>query len=167
MMSGSEPRDVIEGGEPYYWKPVDSVMYFPSGSWRIAAPSPEQVLLEHVEIRGFKILLTDAVIEAGVAPSWEVTSESWRQMWYGMCLRALPFEPARTETLLVGGLPAAQMQIPSREHRAGVGGGTVLETLCQLKSGHYTRIQVKWPAGVDSAMMEAQTMEMLRSLRTR
>lgn len=28
MMSGSEPRDVIEGGEPYYWTPVDSVMTF-------------------------------------------------------------------------------------------------------------------------------------------
>lgn len=167
MMSGSEQLDVIKGGEPYCWKPVDSMMNFPPGSWRIATPSPEQVLLEHVEIRGFQILLMDDVMESEVAQSWEVNSEAWRQMWYGMCLRTLPFEPARTEILLVSGLPAAQMQIPSREDRAGASGGTVLETLCQLKHKHYTRIQVRWPAGVDGAMMEAQTMEMLRSVRTR
>ncbi len=167
MMSGSEQLDVIEGGKPYYWKPVDSMMNFPPGSWRIATPSPEQVLLEHVEIRGFQILLMDDVMEPEVAQSWAVTSEAWRQMWYGMCLRTAPFEPERTEILLVSGLPAAQMQIPSREDRAGAGGGTVLETLCQLKPKHYTRIQARWPAGVDGVTMVAQTMEMLRSVRLR
>lgn len=162
-MSEFESHDVIEGGEPYYWKPVDSAMSFPAGSWRIATPSPDQVLLEHVEIRGFQILLMDVEMEPEVAESREVTSEAWRQMWFGMCLRTAPFEPARTETLLVGGLPASQMQIPSRVDR----GGTVLETLCQLKPRHYTRICVRWPAGVDGATMEAQIMEMLRSVRTR
>ena len=166
MRGESEPHDVIEGAEPYYWKPVGSVMNFPPGSWRIAMTSPGQVLLEHVEIRGVQILLMDEVIEPGEARSWKGTSEAWRQMWYGMCLLTLPFEPARTETLLVGSLPAVQLQIPSREDRSGANGGTILETLCQLRPGHYTRIRVQWPAGVDGAMMVAQTMEMLRSVRT-
>lgn len=163
----TDPHDVIEGAESYYWKPVDSVMIFPPGSWRIATPSPEQVLLEHVEIRGFQILLADEVMETGVAQSWEATSEAWRQMWYGMCLRTLPFEPAKAQALIVGGLPAAQMQLASRSDRAGANRGTTLETLCQLKPGHYTRIRVRWPAGVDSTAMETLVLEMLNSVRPR